>query len=81
MSRVLVCRPSCGRRKPLRQALAELHTVEKTEMTGRQGYVGARFGTLFSCPPGMALRSGADCSAPGIYPCPLRGSRPTRKAG
>eukprot|EP00966_Prymnesium_polylepis_P249847 5775964-Prymnesium_polylepis.1 len=38
------------------------------------------FGTFFSCPPdrGMALSSGADCSAPGIYPCPLRGSRPTQ---
>eukprot|EP00966_Prymnesium_polylepis_P156765 3622221-Prymnesium_polylepis.1 len=28
-------------------------------------YVGARFGTFFSCPPGIALSSGADCSAPG----------------
>ena len=27
--------------------------------------------------PGMAFSSGADCSAPGISPCPLRGSRPT----
>ena len=28
--------------------------------------------------PGMTQSSGADCSAPGISPCPLRGSRPTR---
>ena len=27
--------------------------------------------------PGMTQSSGADCSAPGISPCPLRGSRPT----
>jgi hypothetical protein len=27
--------------------------------------------------PGMSPSSGADCSAPGISPCPLRGSRPT----
>eukprot|EP00966_Prymnesium_polylepis_P293494 6778642-Prymnesium_polylepis.1 len=26
----------------------------------------------------MAPSSGADCSAPGISPCPLRGSRPTQ---
>eukprot|EP00966_Prymnesium_polylepis_P086197 1995285-Prymnesium_polylepis.1 len=35
-------------------------------------YVGARFGTYFACPPGMTGSSGADCSAPGISPCPLR---------
>eukprot|EP00966_Prymnesium_polylepis_P214816 4974738-Prymnesium_polylepis.1 len=38
-------------------------------------------GLAFACPPGMALSSGADCSAPGISPCPLRmltGSRPTQ---
>ena len=28
--------------------------------------------------PGMTPSSGADCSAPGISPCPLRGSRPTQ---
>eukprot|EP00966_Prymnesium_polylepis_P328974 7384745-Prymnesium_polylepis.1 len=27
--------------------------------------------------PGMTARSGADFSAPGLSPCPLRGSRPT----
>eukprot|EP00966_Prymnesium_polylepis_P082144 1902816-Prymnesium_polylepis.1 len=26
--------------------------------------------------PGMSPSAGADCSAPGISPCPLRGSRP-----
>eukprot|EP00966_Prymnesium_polylepis_P188726 4373047-Prymnesium_polylepis.1 len=36
---------------------------------------------LHSVPaPGMTLSSGADFSAPGISPCPLRGSRPTRDA-
>eukprot|EP00966_Prymnesium_polylepis_P249175 5760963-Prymnesium_polylepis.1 len=35
-------------------------------------YVGARFGTFFACPPGMTQSLGADCSAPGISPCPLR---------
>eukprot|EP00966_Prymnesium_polylepis_P200886 4655268-Prymnesium_polylepis.1 len=35
-------------------------------------YVGARFGTCLSFPPGVALSSGADCSAPGISPRPLR---------
>jgi hypothetical protein len=33
---------------------------------------------FFSCPPGMALSSGADCSPPGISPRPLWGSRPTQ---
>eukprot|EP00966_Prymnesium_polylepis_P195882 4539943-Prymnesium_polylepis.1 len=47
-------------------------------------YVGARFGTFFACPPGVALSSGADCLAPGISPCqhpaPCGGHGP-RKAG
>eukprot|EP00966_Prymnesium_polylepis_P308388 7126564-Prymnesium_polylepis.1 len=36
-----------------------------------------RFGIFFACPPGMTQSLGADCSAPGISPCPFRGSRPT----
>eukprot|EP00966_Prymnesium_polylepis_P099225 2298101-Prymnesium_polylepis.1 len=39
-------------------------------------YVGARFGTCFAClPRDDAEFRGRPCSAPGISPCPLRGSR------
>eukprot|EP00966_Prymnesium_polylepis_P066092 1533578-Prymnesium_polylepis.1 len=38
----------------------------------------AILGTFFACPPGMTGSSEVDYLAPGISPCPLRGSRPTQ---
>eukprot|EP00966_Prymnesium_polylepis_P029389 682771-Prymnesium_polylepis.1 len=42
------------------------------------GYMWVRdLGLALRVRPGMTPSSGADFSAPGISPCPLRGSRPT----
>eukprot|EP00966_Prymnesium_polylepis_P210895 4883954-Prymnesium_polylepis.1 len=41
-------------------------------------YVGARFGTCLSCPPGMTWSSGSDCSAPAR---PAPGCPPPRSTG